>query len=969
MAHPAEKKGLVLARIPGTSVPLAHTVFGASAFVIALLVGCYAHYYKIVKNGVAGYPDEWFPSVSAATGDWYPERNICQILIALTSGPRFALCFLWYLLTTRNVPANGSKGFAKFLLTNDILRTVACGGWVYITSSDDHDVHDIAMIVYLLCTVPHVVGTIKTAPQNPQAQKYRKLFAYTFFGALFPMVYFFIQHNVHRIPGAYTHYAFFEWSLIISDLAFDAVCMLDFGTFEFRIVDIGPNGKVDTPGVTRAELKTYGGSEGVSAQVNPFDIVSFVSDVYLGFVFWSMLTSLPLMIWYFPLWHMGISGYEAFLFCNLTAVLLGINFLRRGIERAKGFFHLLSLVGVLSFKIADPAQRLMAVAAGVSLSLLTWGATLFGQRHQNGRAERGVMTLALGLVLHNVVKQAWWANNPIWPIMNENNGGQNVVGLALGVLACIQVMFRKEPNAEEPQIVRGNKSGESCLLAAIGAGGYLFCLHSMFTDSSTISRWSLGGYPNTGPNPVIGGLMVIIGMSVGLVLSSKRRWVTSLLWWAVGSSGLAVLHFYEGDMSFAGGIVFTVYALSLFPVVFRSLARQPPGRTYLLAMLVYNILALAHVWVVAYAFVPGGEVMREHTDYVLIAMQACILLGVFNANADAWGAVTQARAHAAFSTTRLLSKITLVGLVLSSANITYKRTPKSAPQPHHPEHKLITAGIWTIHFAIDNDMWNSELRMRDAIRDLELDVIGLLESDLQRIIMGNRDLTQFLSEDLNMYADYGPGPTKHTWGCTMLSKFPIKRSTHHLLPSPKGELACAIHATLDVYGKEVDVIVSHNGQEEDLLDRQLQTTELGRIMRESDNPFLFLGYVVTRPGQGNEIYELLMNGGHVHDVEVSDWDRWCQYLAFRGVKRTGYARVSHGGITDTEIQVGKYQLLENHPTSWDKTQSLEEFRKEETYQQMEESQVPEGMRFPSMFYGQGIRRHRFHVFDRPYYYV
>ncbi|KAF9546488.1 hypothetical protein EC957_009701 [Mortierella hygrophila] len=973
MALVTDKKGLVLARIPGTSVPLVHTIFGASAFILALFIGCYGHYYKIVKNGVAGYPDEWFPSVSATTGDWYPERNICQIFIALASGPRLGLCYLWYLLTIRNVPADGSKGFAKFLLTNDIVRTIACGGWVYITSSDDHDIHDIAMIVYLLCTIPHVVGTITTAPQNPKAQQYRKLFAYTFFGALIPMVYFFIQHNVHRIPGAYTYYAFFEWSLIFSDLAFDAVCLIDFETFEFRVVDIGMGGKREGNSSALNDLKTYGGSEkGVGAaigSIKPFEIISFAADVYLGFVFWSMLTSLPLMIWYFPLWHMGISGYEAFLFCNVTAGLLGLNFLRRGIERYKGFVHLLSLVGVLSYKIADPAHRLMAVAAGVSLSLLTWGATFFGQRHQNGRAERGVLTLALGLILHNVVKQAWWANNPIWPIMNENTGGQNMIGLVLGVLAAVQVMLRKEPGTDEPQTIESHKKGESWLLAAIGGGGYLFCLHSMFTDSTTISRWSLGGYPNTGPQPVPGGLMVIAAMAMGLTLSSKRRWVTSLIWWAVGTAGLAVLHFNEGDIGFAGGIVFTVYALSLFPALFRSLSRQPPGRTFLLAMLVYNFLALAHVWVVAYAFVPGGEVMRERTDYVLIAMQTCLLLGIFNSNSSAWTVISEAKARSSFNAARVYAKLSLVGLVLASIGVCYNRLPKSTPQPHHPEHKLITAGIWTIHFAIDNDMYNSELRMRDAIRDLELDVIGLLESDLQRIIMGNRDLTQFLAEDLNMYADYGPGPTKHTWGCTMLSKFPIKRSTHHLLPSPKGELACAIHATLDVYGKEVDVIVSHNGQEEDLLDRQLQTTELGRIMRESDNPFLFLGYVVTTPGKGQEIYELLMDGGHVHDIEVSDWDRWCQYLAFRGVKRTGYARVSHGGITDTEIQVGKYQLLEDHPTSWDRSQSIEDFKKEETYAQISEHQVPEGLRFPSMFYGEGVRNHRFHVFDRPYYYA
>ncbi|KAI8598621.1 Frag1/DRAM/Sfk1 family protein [Dissophora ornata] len=929
---------------------------------------------------------EWFPSVSSTTGDWYPERNICQILIALASGPRLLLCYLWYLLIIRNVPANGSPGFAKLLLANDVIRTVACGGWVYVTSSDDHAIHDFAMLIYILCTVPHVFGTIISAPQNQRAQKLRRTFAYTFFGALVPMIYFFIQHNMKKVPGAYTYYAFFEWSLIVSDLAFDA-------TFEVRVVDVGMNGA----GAYNNDLKIFGGNGGggssgsirafggtggvfgnskvgssntVLGQIKPADALSFAADVYLGFIFWSMLTALPLMIWYFPLWHMGLSGYELFLFCNISSGLLGFNNLRRTIERSKGLVHLLSLIGILSYKIFDPAYRLFAVATGVSLSMLVWGATLFGQKYQNGRAERGVLALAVGLVMHNVVKQAWWANNPIWPIMNSENGGRNLMGLVLGILASVQVMVRKEPHEQEAKSIENPKKSESWVKAAIGGGAYLFCLHSMYTEAATISRWSLGGYPNTGPHAVTGGLMVIMAMAAGLVLSSRRYFVTSPVWFGIGSAGLAILHFVEGDVGFFGGVVFTVFALSLFPTLFRSLGRQPPGRTFLLAMMTYNILALAHVWVVAYAFVPGGEIMREHTDYVLVVMQACLWFGIRNANSTPWPLISEIRKRTTFSMARLYSKLVLAALVLSSIFISLRRYPRSAPQPYHPEHRLITAGIWTIHFAIDNDMYNSELRMRDAIRDLELDVVGLLESDLQRMIMGNRDLTQFLAEDLNMYPDYGPGPTKHTWGCTMLSKFPIKQSTHHLLPSPKGELACAIHATLDVYGKEVDVIVSHNGQEEDLRDRQLQTTELGRIMRESNNPFLFLGYVVTKPGQGQEIYELLMDGGRMHDIEVSDWDRWCEYLAFRGVKRVGYARVSHGGITDTEIQVGKYQVLEDsRPSGEHRRLSLEDFKKQASYEQIPEEHVPKGLRYPSMFHGEGVRNHRFHVFDKPYYYA
>lgn len=226
--------------------------------------------------------------------------------------------------------------------------------------------------------------------------------------------------------------------------------------------------------------------------------------------------------------------------------------------------------------------------------------------------------------------------------------------------------------------------------------------------------------------------------------------------------------------------------------------------------------------------------------------------------------------------------------------------------------------------------------------------------------MGNRDLTQFLSEDLKMYSDYGPGPSKHTWGCSLLSKFPILNSTHHLLPSPVGELACAIHATLDVYGTPVDVIVSHNGQEEDVEDRKLQTTELARIMRTSENPIIFLGYVVTQPHNGN--YFTLMDDGNVNDIDSTDHDRWCEYIAYRGLKKVAYARVSHGRITDTELQVGKFQVLDDR-----NAQSRLNW-KDNNHNIISESEVNPQLRFPSKFCGEGTRGHRYHVFNKPRYY-
>jgi len=199
-----------------------HTFLSFTAFFGALLVGCALHYKKIVKNGVAGWPDEWFPSVSATIGDWYPERNIFQLLIAINSGPRFALIAFAYMLNRQMFP---SSALPAVLSVVGVLRTLTCGGWVYITSSDDHDVHDVLMVLYIVLNIPWMLGNIRLSQGEARRQRIRV--ASLFWLSLLPMIYFFVQHKVHHIPGAYTRYAFFEWSLILFDILYDSLATLD----------------------------------------------------------------------------------------------------------------------------------------------------------------------------------------------------------------------------------------------------------------------------------------------------------------------------------------------------------------------------------------------------------------------------------------------------------------------------------------------------------------------------------------------------------------------------------------------------------------------------------------------------------------------------------------------------------------------------------------------------------------------
>ncbi|KAF7178565.1 hypothetical protein CNMCM7691_007377 [Aspergillus felis] len=945
---PKFKDGDAVVAINGKWVSWAHTAVAYTAFLSALVVGMSLHFHKIVQNEHYGYPHEWFPSVSATIGDRYPERSFFQVFIAITSGPRFALVFLWYLLTARP-----NSTLPKIVAGVGLFRTFTCGGWTYVTSTDDHDWHDIFMISYLVATLPWTLGCLALSPNNRRALKYRKIMAGLFFGTLVPLIYYFIQHKVHKVPGAYTKYAFFEWSLILFDVGFDAVTALDFDAFEIVVRDV--------KGVSRGQLKTTADSVLEKEKGKPVgntfgegffwsEVLDAAADVYNGYVFWSMATALGLLVWYFPLWHMGISGYEAAIVAYMSPLLLAIPTLKTAVAKYPRLFHFLSLSGLLAYKVQNPTNRLFVTTFSVACNALTWPGIFHAEKTQSARLESRILAWGIGLIMSSVAKFACSTNNPVWPTMHAENGGWNKMGLLLGILAVLRSHRKPVPSGGDYFPSTGKK-GPS-LLAAFGMGGLLFAMHSLLSDSSTMISWVWEGYPVRGPIAVPHGVLTIFAMGAGLVYGLFcPRVAGSWTAFGIGSLGAALLTCYSHWTGFYGGLALAFYVMAVAPVLVSSAARHSPATTFGLGGLVYVFLILFHVWVVAYAFVPGGPLVREHTDWLMAATMLSIGAGVFSA------AITNSSGPKARTISpngrrqRSYYVYVLAVLQLLSIAIAYLRFPTNDYTPYHKEDKVATLGIWTVHFGLDNDMWSSERRMRDAIKELEIDVIGLLESDTQRIIMGNRDISQVLAEELGMYADFGPGPNKHTWGAALLSKFPIVNSTHHLLPSPVGELAPAIHATLDMYGELVDVVVFHSGQEEDPEDRRLQSQYLAKLMGESPRPMVLLSYLVTKPLEGNyNTYVSELSG--MKDIDPTDWDRWCEYILYKRLKRTGYARISRDSITDTEIQVGKFVIGEPEP---------------ENEVRIPEEMIAEGRRFPALFRGQGVRGHRYHVFDEPRY--
>lgn len=778
------------------------------------------------------------------------------------------------------------------------------------------------------------------------------------------MIYFFIQHKVHRRPGAYTRYSFFEWGLIFLDITFDSILAVDLRESGLRLLVTQDTTQPKIDSVTpQPSPRKMDANAAVARSEQPIRLASFLADLYLSYIFWSVFTSLAPTLFYFSIWKLAIAGPEASLLCTLSPILLGISPIRLFLTSKWGRVasHTLSLAGLAAYRLDDPLHRLLLVnIANIFVCVLAaveWSDT--------DTLYRGIV-LGLSFILSSVAKLANHSNNPVWPSMNESTGGYNKTGLSLALLAVIELSLR--PASKTPTLIPKDTASRSWITSGLALGSLIFALHNLLADSTTLIAWSWTGYPVRGPVPHLHGYLTILAQCLGLAIPMllPSAWISILwhpLWFVYGSISAYFMYHCRDWVGYFGGLNLAIFSMSVLPVILSMTAESANGRlarTYTLAFFVTCLLYLASVWTVAYEFVPGGVYLRERTDLVLLAQMA-LLFPAFKFS------LPPAVVSRMLVTNKSLKhwhyvRTTIFFTIIVSLLVTIHRWPPP-PVLLKSSRRIVNAGIWTVHFGFDNAGRDSQRRMRDLIRDMDLDILGLLETDLHRVVYGHRDITRVMVEEIGYYIDTGPGPNSHTWGAALLSKFPIINSTHHLLPSPEGELAPAIEAVINIYGTEVVVIVAHNGQEEHPLDREMQSKELARIMAASfPKPVIYLGYVVTDPHVPRPApYKIIIEDGKVFDIDKDDTDRWCQYIFFRGLYRTAYARVSRDTITDTELQIGQFVVPEGGVVVTNHTI-------EAMYPRIPRELLPKEHWFPDAYYGQGQRGHRYHVFDEPLYY-
>ncbi|XP_052795697.1 PGAP2-interacting protein-like [Mya arenaria] len=629
-------------------------------------------------------------------------------------------------------------------------------------------------------------------------------------------------------------------------------------------------------------------------------------DTIHSYVFWCLFQGLAPMIWFYPLNELEISGYEVYAGLWFIHIITGISFIKRLVDHwfVYAFLRGLCVLALASFQAPSTLERLIVLAAGNGIATITLTAALWNP----SKAVRtstcwglllGFLAFVASRVWFVTFVPTWWSNTT------------NSAVISVGAIAVVDQFASRLPSPSQSPTKKPLERGP-WLTTGLGFGSLLYLINWVFGEVSLVTRWTVKGYPDIGPEPFPWGVCTLLALCCGAYLSGCRHVASSKVWWFVGLMAFLALLYLPTWSGFCGGLLLAVYALSVWPEMADRASRCPPARTLFLAVLMFMFQNFFLVWCTAYNFVPLGEYTREHTDILVGINMVFIFLGLFA------GGSTKDEGYTAYVTfqkknmplsgsfNKLLAVILCAGLLGFGNRYNDLRGKFDRPVQSSP--KQITTAIWTYHFGYDNKGWPSLERTASLLNDTGADVITMLESDASKPFLGNNDLGTWLGERLGLYVDFGPSTRDHTWGNLILSKYPFVKSAHHLLPSPHGELAPAVTATVNVSGSLVDFVVTHMGNDRDKLDRKLQAEFLARELKQSENPVVFMGYVTSKPG--SKEYNELINQGNMKDIDTTDKKRFCEYIMYRGLIRQGYARITHGGLSDTELQMARFEIPE-----------------------------------------------------------
>ncbi|XP_061818604.1 post-GPI attachment to proteins factor 2 [Nerophis lumbriciformis] len=225
-----------LVRLPYTSFTIGTLVLPITGLVVSLFISLVYHFEDAIYTHC--HVSNYLPSISGAISR-IPERYIWRCCIGLHSAPRYLMAASYFSFYrsrfAEKLPELILSGLA--LLCN-LTENSALLLLTYVASTEDYTVHKYAFFVFIVssllhmlitCRLWHVIKKHYVNPEEATSYKWKlRLFLFNV-SCCVAAAYFFRRHNKHCETGVYTLFAFCEYLVVFSNMAFHGTVHWDLG--------------------------------------------------------------------------------------------------------------------------------------------------------------------------------------------------------------------------------------------------------------------------------------------------------------------------------------------------------------------------------------------------------------------------------------------------------------------------------------------------------------------------------------------------------------------------------------------------------------------------------------------------------------------------------------------------------------------------------------------------------------------
>jgi endonuclease/exonuclease/phosphatase family metal-dependent hydrolase len=530
--------------------------------------------------------------------------------------------------------------------------------------------------------------------------------------------------------------------------------------------------------------------------------------------FFQLLSDFVAGIYAFGLLGTGIPNEIVSVLFLFSPFLLFL-FKRRVSGKWLGVFAGLGLVCRFVEVMLDTRGQMLVSGLGVAVFLLFF-AGLYSRISSNPR--RFGFDLIAGLMLSVMLSVLFRTLNA--GLDMTSFGMFRMVGWLLVLLAAYLLWGLRQEDNPEPEQTERASTGRLIGLA-IGISSVWLLLYFAFNSPNVIARWT--GLPHI---PVLGVMLL--------------AWIVYLWWWLrYGAPARMNLFVWAGVFTMA--LLFTILPHQVaFPDSPAGYPLLEPEVSWWQFFPVYLMLVLSPVLLAAFAAFTRemfaaqpsarqlGAAFSVSSLYILLAIFGQVFTTVYD-YIPVVGPFFRDKFWLVFLVLGLGVTLPLLlvrekekveqipdlllqwSLVMIAAGA-FIGLLVLAPRPEPPPDTATTLRVLTYNV---QQGYNEDGQLNFGgqlayIHSVAPDIVGIQETDTNRIANGNADLVDFFARELNMYSYYGPKVVPGTFGIALLSRYPIEDAKTYFLYS-EGEQVAVIEAKITVGDQTFNVYVNHLG--------------------------------------------------------------------------------------------------------------------------------------------------------------